>query len=81
MKKLWRKTLAVFAMLTTVFTSILPTTPVLAAETQYWTESTERVGIVEKVMNDGSIGSTFNEGLMTVEGELYRHQHRFQERV
>lgn len=69
MKKLWRKTLAVFAMLTTVFTSILPTTPVLAAETQYWTESTERVGIVEKVMNDGSIGSTFNEGLMTVEGE------------
>ena len=69
MKKLWRKTLAVIAMLTTVFTSILPTTPVLAAETQYWTESTERVGIVEKVMNDGSIGSTFNEGLMTVEGE------------
>ena len=69
MKKLWRKTLAVFAMLTTVFTSILPTTPVLAAETQYWTESTERVGIVEKVMNDGSIGSTFNEGLMTVGGE------------
>ena len=69
MKKLWRKTLAVFAMLTTVFTSIQPTTPVLAAETQYWTESTERVGIVEKVMNDGSIGSTFNEGLMTVEGE------------
>ena len=69
MKKLWRKTLAVFAMLTTVFTSILPTTPVLAEETQYWTESTERVGIVEKVMNDGSIGSTFNEGLMTVEGE------------
>ena len=29
----------------------------------------ERVGIVEKVMNDGSIGSTFNEGHMTVEGE------------
>ena len=27
------------------------------------------VGIVEKVMNDGSIGSTFNEGHMTVEGE------------
>ena len=69
MKKLWRKTLAVIAMLTTVFTSILPTTPVLAAETQYWTESTERVGIVEKVMNDGSIGSTFNEGLMTVEAD------------
>ncbi|EQH24623.1 putative collagen-binding surface domain protein, partial [Clostridioides difficile DA00210] len=31
--------------------------------------SQERVGIVEKVMNDGSIGSTFNEGHLTVEGE------------
>ena len=29
----------------------------------------QRVGIVEKVMNDGSIGSTFNEGHLTVEGE------------
>ena len=35
-------------------------------EKQYWTESAERVGIVEKVMNDGSIGSTFNEGHMTL---------------
>jgi uncharacterized surface anchored protein len=26
-------------------------------------------GIIEKVMNDGSIGSTFNEGYMKVEGE------------
>lgn len=33
------------------------------------TESAERVGIIEKVMNDGSIGSTFNEGYMKVEGE------------
>ena len=32
-------------------------------------KSQERVGIVEKVMNDGSIGSTFNEGHLTVEGE------------
>ena len=47
----------------------LPTTAVHASEKQYWTESAERVGIVEKVMNDGSIGSTFNEGHMTVEGE------------
>ena len=54
--------------LATVFTA-LPTTAVHAAQTQYWTESAERVGIVEKVMNDGSIGSTFNEGHMTVEGE------------
>ena len=29
----------------------------------------DSVGIVEKVMNDGSIGSTFNEGHLTVEGE------------
>ena len=36
---------------------------------RYWTESKERVGIVEKVMNDGSIGSTFNEGHLTVDGE------------
>ena len=48
---------------------LLPTTAVHASEKQYWTESAERVGIVEKVMNDGSIGSTFNEGHMTVEGE------------
>ena len=54
--------------LATVFTT-LPTTVVHAAQTQYWTESAERVGIVEKVMNVGSIGSTFNEGHMTVEGE------------
>ena len=47
----------------------LPTTPVHAESKQYWTESVERVGIVEKIMNDGSIGSTFNEGHLTVEGE------------
>ena len=47
----------------------MPTTAVHASEKQDWTESAERVGIVEKVMNDGSIGSTFNEGHMTVEGE------------
>ena len=47
----------------------LPTIPVHAESRQYWTESAERVGIIEKVMNDGSIGSTFNEGYMKVEGE------------
>ena len=57
-----------FLALATVVTA-LPTTPVHAESKQYWTESTERVGIVEKVMNDGSIGSTFNEGHLTVEGE------------
>ena len=57
-----------FLALATVVTA-LPTTPVHAESKQYWTESKERVGIVEKVMNDGSIGSTFNEGHLTVEGE------------
>lgn len=56
------------AYLATVFTA-LPTTAVHAAETQYWTESEERVGIVERVENNGSISETFNEGHMTVEGE------------
>ena len=36
---------------------------------KYRTESAERVGIVEKVMNDGFIGSISNEGMMKVEGE------------
>ena len=56
------------AYLATVFTA-LPTTAVHAAETQYWTESEERVGIVERVENNGSISETFNKGHMTVEGE------------
>ena len=68
MKKFIKRLLTGILTLATVFTA-LPTTAVHAAETQYWTESEERVGIVEKVMNDGSIGSTFNEGHMTVEGE------------
>ena len=68
MNKIMKRLLTGVLTLATVFTA-LPTTAVHAAETQYWTESEERVGIVEKVMNDGSIGSTFNEGHMTVEGE------------
>ena len=68
MKKIIKRVLTGALALATVFTT-LPTTAVHAAETKYWTESSERVGIVEKVMNDGSIGSTFNEGHMTVDGE------------
>lgn len=68
MNKILKRLLTGVLTLATVFTA-LPTTAVHAAETQYWTESEERVGIVEKVMNDGSIGSTFNEGHTTVEGE------------
>lgn len=68
MKKMLKRLCTGFLALATVVTA-LPTTPVHAESKQYWTESTERVGIVEKVMNDGSIGSTFNEGHLTVEGE------------
>ena len=68
MKKTLKRLFTGVLTLATVFTAI-PTTAVHASGTQYWTESTERVGIVEKVMNDGSIGSTFNEGHMKVEGE------------
>ena len=44
----------------------LPTTFVHAENKQYRTESKERVGIVEKVMNGGSVGSTFHEGHLNV---------------
>ena len=57
-----------FLALAAVVTA-LPTTLVHAESKKYWTGSKELVGIVEKVMNDGSIGSTFNEGHLTVEGE------------
>ena len=66
MKKTWKRLCTGFLALATVVTA-LPTTPVHAESKQYWTESKERVGIVEKVMNDGSIGSTFNEGHLTVQ--------------
>ena len=68
MKKTWKRLCTGFLALATVVTA-LPTTTVHAESKQYWTESAERVGIIEKVMNDGSIGSTFNEGYMKVEGE------------
>ena len=68
MKKILKRLATGFLAFATIVTA-LPTTAVHASEKQYWTESAERVGIVEKVMNDGSIGSTFNEGYMKVEGE------------
>ena len=68
MKKMLKRLCTGFLTFATIATS-LPTTAVHASEKKYWTESTERVGIIEKVMNDGSISSTFNEGLMKVEGE------------
>ena len=68
MKKIMNRLLAGVLSLAAVFTT-LPVSQVQATEKQYWTESAERVGMIEKVMNDGSIGSTFNEGMMKVEGE------------
>ena len=53
MKKTWKRLCTGFLALATVVTA-LPTTPVHAESKQYWTESAERVGIIEKVMNDGS---------------------------
>ena len=68
MKKIWKRVCTGLLTLTTILTA-LPTTSVQAAETQYWTESSERVGYIEHVMNDGTIHSTFNEGHMRVEDE------------
>ena len=68
MKKIWKRVCTGILTLTTILTA-LPITSVQAAETQYWTESSERVGYIEHVMNDGTIHSTFNEGHMRVEGE------------
>ena len=68
MKKILKRLCTGFLAFATVVTA-LPSSTVHASNTQYWTESKERVGIVEQVMNDGSINSTFNEGHLTVEGE------------
>ena len=68
MKKICKRVCTGILALTTILTA-LPITSVQAAETQYWTESSERVGYIEHVMNDGTIHSTFNEGHMRVEGE------------
>ncbi|HCQ6375700.1 TPA: VaFE repeat-containing surface-anchored protein [Clostridioides difficile] len=68
MKKILKRLYTGFLAFATVVTA-LPSSTVHASNTQYWTESKERVSIVEQVMNDGSISSTFNEGHLTVEGE------------
>ena len=60
MKKILKRLCKGFFAFATIATS-LSTMAVHASEKQYWTESTEHVGIIEKVMNDGSISSTFNE--------------------
>ena len=50
MKKTWKRLCMGFLALATVVTA-LPTIPVHAESKKYWTESAERVGIIEKVMN------------------------------
>ena len=49
MKKIWKRVCTGILALTTILTA-LPITSVQAAETQYWTESAERVGHVEHLM-------------------------------
>ena len=68
MKKILKRLCTGVLAFATVVTA-LPTTAVHAESKQYWTESDERVGIVERVNNDGSITETFNEGHMKVKGE------------
>ena len=68
MKKKLKRLLTGMLTLATMFTA-LPASAVHASGTEYWTDAEEKAGYVEKIMNDGSIGSTFHEGIMKVEGE------------
>ena len=68
MNKLVKRLLIGTLAFATILTA-LPVTAVHASGNQYWTESAERVGYIEQIMNDGSIKSTFHEGHMKVEGE------------
>lgn len=67
MKSIWKRFCTGFLAFATLVTT-LPITQVYAESKQYWTESTGHVGFVEKVMNDGSISESFNEGHLVVEG-------------
>ena len=68
MNKLVKRLLTGTLAFATILTA-LPVTSVHASGNQYWTESAERVGYIEHVMNDGSIKSTFNAS-----GELVKHE-------
>ena len=68
MKGIIKRLCTGFLAFATMLTA-LPATAVHAAEKQYWTTGKEKAGVIEKVMNDGSIGSTFNESWFVVEGE------------
>ena len=64
MNKLVKRLLTGTLAFATILTA-LPVTAVHASGNQYWTESAERVGYIEHVMNDGSIKSTFNHWSIT----------------
>ena len=68
MKKILKRLCTGVLALATVVTT-LPSTTVHAENKQYWTQSNERVGIVEKVMNDGSIGC-----LLYTSGHIILHR-------
>ena len=71
MKKMLKRLCTGFLALATVVTA-LPTTPVHAESKQYWTESKERVGIIEKVMNDGSITMPYSSSMRMPQQETGR---------
>ncbi|HEL0009230.1 TPA: VaFE repeat-containing surface-anchored protein [Streptococcus equi subsp. zooepidemicus] len=68
MNKIFKKGIAILLTFFTICISVMPSV-VHAEEKQYWTESTHRVGKVEKITDTGETASTFNEGHLTVEGE------------
>ena len=68
MKKILKRLCTGFLAFATVFTA-LPSSTVHAAEKQYWTDGKTTAGQIEKVMNDGSIETTFTESWFVVEGE------------
>ena len=68
MKNLLKRIGACFLAVATVVTT-LPITQAHAESNQYWSDSIGQVGMVEQVMNDGSISATFNEGHLTINGE------------
>ena len=68
MKNIFKRLCTGFLAVATILTAV-PSTAVHASEKQYWTTGKETAGVIEKVMNDGSISSTFNESWFVVEGE------------
>ena len=68
MNKLVKRLLTGTLAFATILTA-LPVTAVHASGKQYWTESIDYGDMVEQVMNDGSISTTFNEGHLMVEGQ------------